>query len=161
MTPPNPSDNSISRRTFVKTSALSVASIAFLGNGVALANEYSNGWHLWSEDFKWGTSRTIEIPGDITDDAAEIVKQAMSKRVNGDPTTSPPLVPDTGVKEQHSEVWAPGGVPENPTKYSAVTGSAFGDNPKMTFVPPTPPQTQGKWLVEFKADFVYRAKYRK
>ena len=60
----------------------------------------------------------------------------------------------------NSEVRNPGGT-VIPTEYSAVTASIDTDNPKMTFVPPVSPATQGKWILEFKADYVYRATCRK
>jgi hypothetical protein len=140
------SGNEITRRNFMKKSALTVGAISVLGQGIALAQISGN--PLWWIDYEWEDADEVEVAGDRTDNIVEKINEAIEKRHN------------EGIGDAYHYERRPGGTEVDPLRYKGITASISGDNPKITYIDPEPPETQGKIKFEFKAGYKYRETHR-
>ena len=125
------STNGITRRNFMKKTALTAGAVTLLGQGVGLAQGSSS--PVWWTKFQWSAKGDYQVDGTATDDVATtVIPAAIAGRHSA--------AAGTWV-EQHKQQ---GGNAVQPFRYSAESGS-----PTATFA-------NGKWIVVFPAGFVYR-----
>lgn len=142
--PAMPAVNPITRRNFMKKTALTAGAITLLGQGVGFADPSSASQNVWWQDFKKTTYFSSQVAGAQNDDAGEILESMLSDIHSRDPGT-----PDGPAH------LAPGGKLISPPRCSPITASATGNNPAMMFN-----STTGIWGGTFTPDYVYRVSYR-